>query len=323
MINLANKPTRTMLAMIAPQVVIALIVVYAGRSDSHYFKAIPEKYQIASEQESPKIVLAGGSSVAWGSDSEAFSIAYDQRCVNLGLNAGQGLAFRLAEAANFCHSGDSLILSLEYNELSTKPYGDIIAKTVLYSPSSLAFLHRAEWKAMLDDGVLEILAGLARSTVDKLMNQADEEPLYRNDNFNCHGDFIGHKDQHSEKPPDFTLTVWPAATTYLNMLKTFDLECQAKGVTVFYRLPCLPKSTAESSMVLLEKIERQLTEVFGDRMLNTLPETQLPDDSFFDTAYHLTYPEKTRISHELAKRLREKTPVAPRANDSQNQRIEE
>lgn len=297
-----------MLALIAPQFLIAALVLYGGAIDDHYFKAIPAKYQIASETQSPKIVLAGGSSVAWGTDSGAFSDTCERPCVNLGVNAGQGIAFRFAEAAAFCNVGDSLVLSLEYNELSTKPYGEIIAKTILYSPTSIKFLRAEEWKAALDQGALENIANRARTLAAKLTNQRKEDPFYRNSNFDKRGDFIGHKDKTSNKKPDLTLQISPAATVYLGRLKSFDQHCLSRGVTVFYRLPCIPRSAVAGTGTLaaLERIERQLKEVFGDRMLNRLPETLLEDDCFFDTAYHLVHREKIRISKILANRLSEK-----------------
>jgi hypothetical protein len=304
MFNFFNKPTLTILAVITPQLIIASLVVWWGGSEDHYFNAIPAKYQVASETPSPKIILAGGSSVAWGSDSETFTRICGRPCVNLGLNAGQGLAFRLSEAIGFCEPGDAIVLSLEYNELSTKPYGQIVAKTLLYSPSSAQFISSESIRSALDEGVLELVASRTRIVWSKLVGQFENEPLYLRSNFNVSGDFVGHENR---QPPNrqsrWTIDVYPAATEYLTRLKIFDQACQDKGVTVFYRLPCIPKSTITKAMLTLGKTENQLAKIFGARMLNRLPDTLLSDDCFFDTPYHLVHREKIRASEKLAEQL--------------------
>lgn len=304
MLNLSNKPNLAILAVIAPQLIIAWLVVWWGGGEDHYFKAIPAKYRVAAETQSPKIVLAGGSSVAWGSDSETFTRSCGRPCVNLGLNAGQGLAFRLSEAIGFCDPGDALVLSLEYNELSTKPYGQIVAKTLLYSPPSVRFVSGEAIKSALDEGVLELVAGRARIVWSKLVGQFENESLYRSSNFNERGDFVGHENRQPENQQNrWKMDLFPAATEYLNRLKTFDQECQDIGVTVFYRLPCIPRSTVKDAMPTLKKTETQMAKIFGNRMLNRLPETLLSDDCFFDTPYHLIHREKIRTSKLLAERL--------------------
>ena len=301
-----NQPTLTLLALIAPQVAIAFLVFYAGGSPDNYFRATNAKYQCASETASPKIVLAGGSSVAWGSDSATFSESCGLPCVNLAINAGQGLSFRLNEAASFCNPGDVLVLSLEYTELSTKPYGQIVVKTLLYNPSSLKFMSHEELKSASDDGILELIAARTRKTLDWLLNRMEVERFYKGSNFNECGDFTGHQGQESDKTKDWVMDIFPAATELVNRLAAFDRQCQARGIEVFYRLPCIPKSTTDRNMEMLERAESQLVKIFGDRMLNRLPETLHCDDSFFDTNYHLIHSEKMRVSKILAHRLSEK-----------------
>ena len=73
---------------------IILINVLIGntKDPSNYMSAIIDKHERINKIKTPKIILAGGSNVAFGINSEEIEEAFSVPVVNMGLDAGLGLA---------------------------------------------------------------------------------------------------------------------------------------------------------------------------------------------------------------------------------------
>jgi hypothetical protein len=228
-------------------------------------------------------------------------------CVNLAINAGQGIHFRLNEALNFASAGDVIVLTIEYYELSMKPSGYITARTFAASPASLPFAGFDEIRATLDDGLLELLAHRTRNAVRHLIcGKVNPRAVYDKRNFDESGDFVGHLELPPPDHRNWGLGIAADPQPALNQMRWFLNRCEESGVRVYYRLPCIPRSLAEKQIDRLNEIERALIQMFGSNMLNRSDETFLPDDAFFDTSYHLIGSEGQRQSQILATRLAEK-----------------
>ena len=304
MTSIKSRPTLLLLSLVAPQIAIALSIVWQCYNADGYFYAIPEKHLLAQEIESPKILLAGGSSVGWGSRSESFVSECGMPCVNLGINAGQGLNFRCNEAFEFANKGDVIVLSIEYYELSLKPSPLVLTRTLLASPSSFQYANWSEFRTVLDDGVFEVLARQVRA-VSGDGEKSEHDKLYDRRHFNKFGDFIGHHGRTPDDQENWGLDLPSEAEieSALDRLQQFVERCRKNNIEVYYRLPSIPESLAREKMPQLESIAKRLKLIFAGRMLNELDETFLPDDSFFDTSYHLTESVKNDVSEVLAERL--------------------
>jgi hypothetical protein len=84
--------------------------------------ALLDKHKYASSISSPKIVLVGGSNVAFGINSQILGEKTNLPVVNMALLAPLGIRFILSDAANYINKGDIVIMSFEY-DIATQ--GDI------------------------------------------------------------------------------------------------------------------------------------------------------------------------------------------------------
>jgi hypothetical protein len=88
------------------------------RSEQNYLAATLEKHARLKSAPSPRLILVGGSNLAFGINSEALGQALGREVVNMGLVGGLGLDFMLHEVAPAVRKGDLVLLSLEYDLFS-------------------------------------------------------------------------------------------------------------------------------------------------------------------------------------------------------------
>ena len=125
-------------------------------------------------------------------------------------------------------------------------------------------------------------------------------------NFNEFGDFEGH---YGVEPPGFgeqglefpTLDQLRETIDRLNELHTW---CESQGVTIVYLVPFVPESIRRDHLDKLNLCVRELTSRLTILILNA-DQYLMPDDAFFDTAYHLRDFAGRRRSELIAQRLQE------------------
>ena len=81
-----------------------------------YMAAMIDKHERANQIGSPKIVIAGGSNIAFNIDSERVQDELKIPVVNIGLNVGLGLNFILKELKDISEENDIVFLFLTHFE---------------------------------------------------------------------------------------------------------------------------------------------------------------------------------------------------------------
>ncbi|MBQ4278646.1 MAG: hypothetical protein IJC16_01650 [Rikenellaceae bacterium] len=102
-----------------------------GMRDS-LFAAMADKDRMLDTTPSPRIILVGGSNLAYGIDSRRISRAFGLPVVNTGLNAGMGLYYIMERVRPYIRTGDIVVLSPEYSHFfGEQAEGDIALTTAL------------------------------------------------------------------------------------------------------------------------------------------------------------------------------------------------
>src|SRR4051812_14897263 len=89
-------------------------------ADDNYLAAVLEKDRLIRNTPSPKIILVGGSNLAFGIDSKAIQDSLGLKVVNMGLYAKLGLRYMLAQVKPYIKPGDIVVVVPEYDQF----YGD-------------------------------------------------------------------------------------------------------------------------------------------------------------------------------------------------------
>src|SRR5512140_975750 len=125
---------------------LALAVILTGalasqydvkKVDNDYIAAVLEKDRLIRSTPSPKIILVGGSNLAFGIDSRMMEDSLHVNVVNMGLYAKLGLRYMLAQVKPYIKKGDVVVVVPEYDQFyGNFADGDNTLNTaLLYAPA--------------------------------------------------------------------------------------------------------------------------------------------------------------------------------------------
>ena len=273
-------------------------LIVAGLDDDPYMGAHAVKRNLAETAPGPRVLLVGGSNLAYGVDSARLGEALGRRPVNLGLHAGLGHRFILDSAAASVQPGDLVILSLEYGP---GDQGEIMNDLLFLEPSAGRHVRPGGWKKA-GDTTLEYLMLKARSSARAIVLGADpkhKSSIYRVSGFDANGDFIAHRDR--PPPPGRVLVEIAGATpaTKLENVAAFARQVRAAGATLAVVHPPVPRHRYEGHRAELDAWDRALRGRLSAPVLVTPGDAALPDEFFYDTPYHLTGPGIQRRTDRL------------------------
>jgi len=99
--------------------------------------AVLQKDRLIRTTPSPKIILVGGSNLAFGIDSRLLQDSLHVNVVNMGLYAKLGLRYMLAQVKPYIRAGDIVIVVPEYDQFyGSFSEGDNTLNTaLLYAPA--------------------------------------------------------------------------------------------------------------------------------------------------------------------------------------------
>jgi hypothetical protein len=283
-----------------------------------YLAAGIDKRQRAATTAAPRILLVGGSSVAFGFDSPALEAALGWPVVNLGGQGSQGLEFRLREALDLLREGDVVVLSLEYQVLLARDsaLGLTLWRTLEADPGAARYTRWAEWKRLLDDGHLFLRHALRRTVQRGVRGQWPESAApYRRDGCNAYGDVVVHRRMD---PPGYGNEAFRLRFSdgdledAVDRLARFRDAAVARGARVVIFHPSVPAERARPVADDLARVDAALRASLDVPVLNHPSEGFRPPGDFFNSTYHLTGAAGAAQTQVLAVRLR---PLLPTPTD--------
>lgn len=233
---------------------------------------------------SNRLVLIGGSNLAFGINSELIEKELPVKVANLGLHAGLGLTFMLNEVGSLMKKGDVVVLSVAYPLLldSAEPDIDLIQFIQELNPQTENYYHFSAKEIIL--GRLEKFRKYFTPDAYRI------DPVFNRTLFNKYGDNEGHLNQEplpnlkDSKPINHIDT-----QNAVNLLSAFAEECENRGVQLFISYPPYPKTEfVGKNKERINALDIQLRNRLPKIGFLGKPANYIFDDSlFYDTIYHL------------------------------------
>lgn len=258
--------------------------------DNQYVNVLVDKEARLRSTPPPRVLLVGGSNLAFGVDSAALERALGRPTLNLAVTMEFGHEFILNQAAAHVRSGDIVVLSLEYFGFTgAAPQAHALAPALQSVPGAWRYLDWPQWKVLLDGGLVH-LGHLARTSLAEARGYYSSfTGAYRRDGFTARGDMISHHGVAAAPIAFRALALSESSLRHtLADIAAFVAGCRTQGATVYFELPPWPERWVQSQPAILARIDAGLRAVPHLTVLNKPADVALPLDMFYDTEYHLT-----------------------------------
>jgi hypothetical protein len=293
----------------------------------HYLLAAQDKYRRLEDKSRPRIILVGGSNLAFGIMSGQLAAHYDYTPVNLGLHAGTGLKLWLNMVQEHVRQGDLVLIVPEYRVMTDRRMFNGVEKQldelVRVWPETERFLEPSALvraKRFADERALGRLHDVVNAAWRRVWRQrrpaAPTTPaspdtvaaksVYVRSGFNDYGDLTSHYgepvNQARSKRLRFQFT--EAASAYgIDYLNAFAQYCQKRGAQVFFAYSPVSEDSFADFRPAFEAWHRHLRDKLAFPVLHGPEVSVFPDELFFDTPSHLTGEGALRRTKMLVKAL--------------------
>ena len=291
-------------------VLVGIFMLYPTEQDD-YLAAFSAKSDRLALLDSQRLVLVGGSNVAFGANCQSLETTTSRKVVNLGLHAGIGLNVMLEQALAGIRTGDLVVVSLEYEHFDRR-LGEELWPVLAEHETGVVEWLQADDYAALADNARHYLAGVLRRTALSLMrrHKGPSSP-YTASSFDAFGCIranaltrpkdVSHRQYFGGSYSGLRLQ-WA-----LDELSAFQSELAARGATLVVVHPPTMVQAYESAKAGILDIHDALVEA-GFRVLSG-PEGVLLDASlFYDTEYHLNAKGQMHRGEWLGRLLKDALP---------------
>lgn len=269
---------------------------------------IQDKYEILVNETNPKIIIIGGSSVAFGLDSEMLGEETGYPVANMGLHAGFGGLFNTEIAKANISSGDIVLLAYEYKWCTQEDYFDTLGVDLVMSGidskiEMYKYIPLKNWP--------EIVGYLPEYYAKK------SSPPYMEGAY-CRKAFNENAQMIFERTPslsDYEENIAAYGTVEIDnieipddtvqYLRKFREYCEKRGAKVYFVAPPLYYKANQSEDISYDKLIKQEEEKIGVPYISNPLEYMYPDEYIYDTIYHCSSEgEKVRTKQLITDLMR-------------------
>jgi hypothetical protein len=257
--------------------------------DLTFFGGMSIKTQRLASVQGKKIIVVGGSSVAFGLKTEpAERELSGYKVVNFGLYASIGSKAMLQLCADYISRGDIVIFSPELNKQTLSDYfgAESIWKAIDGDFGSISCFDFEDRKRLL--GTFPEFA--ASKMKYFLKGKPEPDGVYVRDSFDTYGDICCAKRSNNimpggfdaAMPVDFSVKINASFAEWLN---DYNKKISKKGATMYWRL--CPVNALSVSSGTADKFYDALNDEIDFAILGNPNDCVMEPEWFFDTNFHL------------------------------------
>lgn len=258
---------------------------------------LKSKYERLKETSGKRIVLVGGSGVAFDCDSalmDDFFPSYE--IVNFGMYAGLGTKAVMDLSENYIHEGDIVILSPEQSE---QTFSDYFNGEYMWQAADGAFGMLRDLKSENFEAMLGNFPRFALEKLNYVMKgqKPQTDSIYQKKSFNTYGDIELDTCRENILPNGYDVNQKVRFTEDVVQLEFMDYmndwakRLEKKGAVVWYRYCPVNKLSVED-MDDLAEYDVFLRQKLDFPVIGNPENSLMEAEWFFDTNFHLNQPGK-------------------------------
>lgn len=290
---------------------LAIVMFLIPFEEDNFYLAIVDKHEALETTAPPRIILVGGSNVAFGIDSEKMENELHLPVVNTGLHAGIGLPYMLNDVKPYLKEGDTILIIPEYSQFfDDKDKGEVesLAAMIGIHPLSVRYLNTKSLGEihLIGATLFRHKADFAFETVHtfffpKTSPEEDENKdemkdvknfSYSRHGFNRYGDEVSHWSYTVYPTPDY-----PAGSylgnkindNQIELLNDFHDYAKSRNMTVYVSFSPLLRNEYQKNQTAYDQFYTFLSKNLSIKIIGTPEEFSFPTAFFFDTRHHLNY----------------------------------
>ncbi len=275
-----------------------------------YLAEYSNKKNLLEKTSGDRIIIVGGSNVAFGIDSNLIHATTNYQTINMGLQAGLGLRFMLSDVLPYIQKGDIIILSPEYEQFG-ETYNGGIQNTLLYatdptSAKNITSTHQIPGLISHTLMLLQIESAEIQRRIKREPEKCKEKTgVYCKSSFNDFGDIVSH---HTKEPINIkqrTVTMYNKnpSTESLRGIAMFAHKATKKGALVVFSFPPLATRYFDANSATIEQYEAAIKTIPFLVVLDKPSDHRYDESLFFDTEYHLSMEGKEERTRRLLSKL--------------------
>jgi hypothetical protein len=269
--------------------IIAVIVGISPHDTNNYLAAAIDKHRLLYSTESPKIVLVGGSNLAFSVDSRKIEESIGLPVVNMGLHADVGLRFMLNEVEPALGSGDIVVIFPEYEhfyQISVDGLPRELGSVIKFCPECISGIR-------MPGQVFNMIAGFLQMSEGDILRsiKAPEKPekIYFRQGFNEWGDLVSHLKKTDKLAPNnhvYDIRII-SPNSAIDSLNSFYRSQKAADARIFFMFPAIPMDEYNAQEEKFLAFYDFLASELEIPVIGTPQDFIYPEEFFYDTVYHM------------------------------------
>lgn len=275
-----------------------------------YYAELPALYHKLKNTQGKKIVIVGGSNVAFGVDSTQLEATlqecgFDYTVCNFGLYAAVGTSAMLELSRNFIGEGDVVVLAIEPTSETFSTYFGATAMLKCTETETEMLLHLSgSQQSNLVGNYLAYLQDRAEIQRTGILPQADG--VYAKASFDENGDLRYDRAGNAmllgydpANPIDLDAVSFEPA--FVEQVNNYISHAESKGAAVFMSLsPMNRGAVTDASEDALYRFFTALQTAFHCPIISDPNDYILDSGWFYDSNFHMNTPGMAIRTHQLA-----------------------
>ena len=259
--------------------------------DETFMGEFSEKHERLKTVDSPRIILVGGSNLAFGIDSPLLEEYTGFEVVNYGLYANLGTKVMLDMSEKYIGKDDIVVICPETNEQTYSLY---------YNADSILQAYDSDKTMLLDAKITnfgKLVGALPSFAANKLRfglsgTKPSSSDIYAKESFNEYGDIaVERKFNEMRSDYDTAMRIMLSCDIigdgFVDYLNSYAKKAHEKGAKVYFSFSPMNVRAVKSTDVQKTEFYRYLGENLSFPVISDIDDYILESAYFYDTNFHL------------------------------------